>query len=146
MTGTATPAAVALAYLASFAAADADAVAAHVAADFRNEHTSALGSSSTGRDEYRRRLPAFLASFPGLAYEVETVIADGGDVAVAYRMTATSDGHPVTVRGVMVFDVVDGLIAGRTDYWDSLGFLRQVSADPPADPSVDPGAAEAGAG
>ena len=29
----------------------------------------------------------------------------------------------------MVFDVVDGLIAGRTDYWDSLGFLRQVSTD-----------------
>ena len=144
MTDAATATAVALAYLASFsadagraldtvteavAAHVADAVAAHVAEDFRNEHTSALGSSSTGRDEYRRRLPGFLTSFPGLAYEVETVIADGSAVAVAYRMTATSDGHPIAVRGVMVFEVVDGLIARRTDYWDSLGFLRQVGAD-----------------
>jgi ketosteroid isomerase-like protein len=119
-----------LAYVASFADADPDAIAAHVAPGFRNEHTSALGTSSTGRDEYRRRLPGFLASFPGLAYAVEQVIADGEAVAVAYRMTATSDGRPVTVRGVMVVDVVDGLIAGRTDYWDSLGFLRQVGADP----------------
>jgi steroid delta-isomerase-like uncharacterized protein len=131
MTDAATATTVAVAYLASFSRADADAIAAHVAPGFRNEHTSALGSSSTGRDEYRRRLPGFLASFPGLAYDVEQVVADErGAVAVAYRMTATSDGHPVAVRGVMVFDVVDGLIARRTDYWDSLGFLRQVSGDP----------------
>ena len=46
----------------------------------------------------------------------------------------------------MVFDVVDGLIAGRTDYWDSLGFLRQVSklADRPTPPSSR--APRAGAG
>jgi ketosteroid isomerase-like protein len=128
----------ALAYLASFAPAAAtgadvdtiaDAVAAHVAPGFRNEHASALGSSSTGRDEYRRRLPGFLTSFPGLAYEVETVIADGEDIAVAYRMTATSDGHPFTVRGVMMLEVVGGLITRRTDYWDSLGFLRQVAPE-----------------
>jgi len=118
-----------LAYLASFARADADAIAAHVAPGFHNEHTSALGSSSTGRAEYRRRLPGFLTSFPGLAYEVETVIADGNHVAVAYRMTATADGHPVAVRGVMIIEVDDGLVAGRTDYWDSLGYLRQVSPD-----------------
>jgi len=135
MTDEASPTSVVLAYLASFGAAGADAeaiadaVAGLVTRDFRNEHTSALASSSTGRAEYRRRLPGFLTSFPGLAYEVETVIADGNHVAVAYRMTATADGHPVAVRGVMIFEVVDGLVAGRTDYWDSLGFLRQVSPD-----------------
>ena len=58
------------------------------------------------------------------------MIADGDDVAVAYRLTATSDGHPVEVRGVMVFEIVDGLIRRRTDYWDSLGYLRQIGADP----------------
>ncbi|MET0323573.1 MAG: nuclear transport factor 2 family protein [Ilumatobacteraceae bacterium] len=129
---------IARAYLASFAgeadsAVDvqelADAVAAHVAPGFHNEHASALGSSSTGRDEYRRRLPGFLSSFPGLAYEVETVIADGDGVAVAYRMTATSGGHPFAVRGVMLLEVDSGLITRRTDYWDSLGFLRQVAPE-----------------
>jgi ketosteroid isomerase-like protein len=28
----------------------------------------------------------------------------------------------------MLCEVVDGLIARRTDYWDSLGFLRQTGA------------------
>ena len=123
-------AATALAYLASFAGRDPEAIAAHVSADFVNEHASALGSGCTGREEYARRLPAFLEQFPGLAYEVERVIADGEEVAIAYRLTATSDGQPVEVRGVMIFEVGDGLIRRRTDYWDSLGYLRQIGADP----------------
>ena len=45
-------------------------------------------------------------------------------------MTATSDGQPVEVRGVMVFEVVDGLITRRTDYWDSLSYLRQIGHRP----------------
>ena len=120
--------AVVLAYLAAFATGDPDTVAAHVSDDFVNDHTSALGSGCVGRDEYRRRLPAFLGAFSGLRYEPEQVIADGGTVAVPYRMSATSDGHPVDLRGVMVFDVVDGRITRRTDYWDSLTFLRQTGA------------------
>jgi ketosteroid isomerase-like protein len=30
----------------------------------------------------------------------------------------------------MVLDVDDGLITRRTDYWDSLTFLRQTGATP----------------
>ncbi len=122
---------VARSYLASFATADPDAVAAHVAAGFVNDHASALGRRSVGRDEYRSRLPAFLASFPGLSYQVKSVISDGsrdGVVAVEYRMTATSDDRPIDIRGVMVMAVSDGLITRRTDYWDALTFLRQTGA------------------
>jgi steroid delta-isomerase-like uncharacterized protein len=119
-------AAVARSYLDAFASGDPDVIASHVHDDFVNEHTSALGSGCTGRDEYRRRLPGFLAAFTGLRYETERVIADGGAVAAAYRMTGTSDGHPIDLRGVMILDVVDGRISRRTDYWDSLTFLRQT--------------------
>ena len=115
-------------YLASFAGGDPEAIAAHVAADFVNEHASALGRGSTGADEYRSRLPDFLASLPGLHYEVESLIAAGDRVAVEYRLTATSDGHPIDVRGVMVIEVHDSTITRRTDYWDSLTFLRQTGA------------------
>lgn len=114
-------------YLASFATGDPDEVARHVAADFVNEHTAALGSGCTGRDEYRRRLPGFLASFPGIAYAVESTIVDGGRVAAQYRMTALPAEGPVDIRGVMVIDVVDGLVARRVDYWDSLVYLRQTN-------------------
>ena len=125
---TAAPADVARSYLAAFAAGDPDAIAAHVADGFVNDHASALGSRSEGRDEYRRRLPGFLARFPGIRYDVEQLVVEGPAVAAAYVMTATSDGHPVEVRGLMLFDIRDGLINGRTDYWDSLGFLRQTGA------------------
>jgi ketosteroid isomerase-like protein len=122
------PADVARSYLASFSGADPDAIAAHVDDRFVNDHASALGSRSEGREEYRRRLPAFLERFRGLRYDVEQVVADGPAVAAAYVMTATSDGHPIEIRGVMIFDVADGLITARTDYWDSLTYLRQTGA------------------
>jgi ketosteroid isomerase-like protein len=115
-------------YLAAFAGGDPDVIAAHVAPGFVNEHASALGVRSEGVDAYRSRLPAFLASLPGLRYDVESVIADGDRVAVEYRLTATCDGRPIDVRGAMVLDVADGLISRRTDYWDSLTYLRQTGA------------------
>ena len=77
---------VARSYVESFASADPDVIAAHVADGFVNEHASALGSACRGRDEYRRRLPGFLASLPGLRYDVEQVIGDGPTVAVPYRV------------------------------------------------------------
>lgn len=124
------PAEVARSYLAAFASADPDRIAAHVADDFVNDHTSALGRGCVGRDEYRQRLPGFLAAFDGITYDVEQVVEDGGVVAVPYRMTATSDGHPIDLRGVMVFEITGGLIQRRTDYWDSLTFLRQTGQAP----------------
>lgn len=124
------PAEVARAYVESFATGDPDAVASHVADDFVNEHTAALGSGCEGRHEYRRRLPGFLGGFPGLRYEVETVIGEGPVVAVPYRMTASPPYGDVDLRGVMVIEVREGLVARRTDYWDALTYLRQTGQAP----------------
>jgi len=121
------PVDVALAYLATFNTGDPDAVARWVTDDFWNEHTSALGASCRGREEYRARLPAFLTEFVGLRYEVEDVVAEGEKVVVAYTLRATWRGeHPVAIRGVFRFVVSDGLIAHRADYWDGTEFLRQT--------------------
>jgi steroid delta-isomerase-like uncharacterized protein len=118
--------AVARAYLESFATADPDTVAALVTDDFINEHTAALSSGCVGKDEYRRRLPGFLASFAGLRYDIEDVVAEDDRAAVAYTMHATYEGHPIEVRGVMRILVRNGLVAHRTDYYDALGFLQQI--------------------
>ena len=127
----------ALAYVASFASGDPDRIASHVTADFWNEHTSALGRSGRGRVEYRRRLPAFLADFAGLRYDVEDVVAEGDRVVVAYTMRARWQGHDVAVRGVFRLRIEDGLVAHRADYWDGLDFQRQTGPRPDG-PAVPP--------
>jgi steroid delta-isomerase-like uncharacterized protein len=117
-------------YLSSFATGDADVVAACVTTDFANEHLSELGSGCVGREEYRRRLADFLSTFPDARYSIVTLAEiatpDAGDVVVRYRFEATHDGTPIDIPGVMWFDVRDGLVARRTDLWDSLTFLRQT--------------------
>lgn len=118
----------ALQYLAALSAADPDAVVALVTEDFVNEHTSELGSGLDGRSAYAERLPGFLAQFAALHYEVVDTIAEDERVAIRYRMTANFDGQPVDIPGVMLFEVRDGLVAKRTDVWDSLTFLRQTGA------------------
>ena len=119
-------AAVARSYVESFATADPDTIAGHVTDDFINEHTAALSSGCEGKTEYRRRLPGFLASFAGLRYEIEDLVAQGDRAAAAYTMHATYEGHPIAIRGVMRIEVRDGLVAHRTDYYDALGFLKQI--------------------
>ena len=62
----------------------------------------------------------------GPRYEVEDVVVDGDRAAAAYTLHATVNERPITIRGVMWFNIRDGLIAKRTDYWDSLVFQRQA--------------------
>lgn len=126
---TASPRYVVVGYLDALNAHDADRVAACVAEDFVNEHTSALGHSRRGRAEYRRALEGFLADFGDLRYELEDVLVDGDRAAVPYRMSfalRSAGDAPVAVRGVFVFTVRDGLVAHRTDYWDSGEVQRQL--------------------
>jgi ketosteroid isomerase-like protein len=122
------PAALCRSYLDSFASGDPAAVVAHVTEDFVNQHAAALGSGCVGRAAYADRLPGFLASMPGLRYEVEEVIAAGPRVAAAYTLHACVAGRPISVPGMMRFEVRDGLIARRVDYWDSLVFQRQAGS------------------
>jgi ketosteroid isomerase-like protein len=113
-------------YLTALSAHDVDRIVACVTEDFVNEHTSALGSTSTGSDVYRGRLPGFLGQFENLRYDLVQTIVEGERAAVRYRMTAVYEEHALDIPGVMLFATRDGLIAERTDVWDSLTFLRQT--------------------
>ena len=118
---------IARSYFSAFDGRDPEVIAGYVTNDFINDHTAALGSGCVGRDEYRSRLPGFLDSMPELHYEIESLVADGDDVAVFYTMTGRFQGDaPFAVRGAQRLQIRDGLVASRTDYWDSAGFLLQV--------------------
>jgi steroid delta-isomerase-like uncharacterized protein len=135
------PAATVRAYIAALNRGNADDAIACVSEGFVNEHTSTLGMTIVGREAYRGRIGQFLASFPGLHYEVEHMIVDGCQVAVAYRMSAAwreSDasaaaGRPFSIRGMFRFEVEAGRIVHRVDYWDSADFQRQVAEPGRAD-------------
>jgi ketosteroid isomerase-like protein len=85
-----------------------------------------------GREEYREALRGFLEDFADLRYETERVIVEDSMAAVAYRMSfvwRSAGGRHVAVRGVFVFEVEDtGLIARRTDYWDSGQVAAQLES------------------
>jgi steroid delta-isomerase-like uncharacterized protein len=124
---TADPAAVCVAYLAAFATGDSELVLAHVADGFVNEHTAALGESTAGIEEYRRRLPGFIASMPELRYDIEDVVATGDRVVIPYTLRARVNDRDIAIRGVMRFVVdTEGRITHRVDYWDSEVFRRQA--------------------
>jgi len=123
------PSEVCAAYLAAFATGDPDQVARWVTDDFVNEHTAVLGSGCTGKDEYARRLPGFLAAMPQLRYDVEDVVADGSRVVAAYTLHAHVNRRDVAIRGVMRFWVDGERIARRVDYWDSKMYLQQAGLE-----------------
>ncbi|HVA73985.1 MAG TPA: nuclear transport factor 2 family protein [Acidimicrobiales bacterium] len=119
-------------YIDALNGGEPEAIAAWVAEDFVNEHTSSLGHSLTGRDSYRERLRTFLAQFRNLHYELEDLIVDGSRAAAPYLMTFRwrgegTDPVPVRIRGMFRFEVAGGLVARRVDYWDSAEFERQVN-------------------
>jgi steroid delta-isomerase-like uncharacterized protein len=119
-------------YLGAFVRGDPDEISGFVATDFHNEHLSSIASGCVGREEYRRRLPGFLADFAGRSYSVQAVVEqDTGssiDVVVRYNFRATFEGSAIDIPGVMWFAVEDGLIARRTDVWDSGTFFAQTAA------------------
>ena len=129
-----TAAAIVTAYLSALASGDPEAVADCVTDDFVNEHLSELGEGSVGRDEYRRRLPAFLSTFADARYTIDALAeitppdTNEPGVVVRYRFEATYDGTLIDIPGMMWFAIRDGRIARRTDLWDSLTFLRQTGS------------------
>lgn len=126
-----TPIEVALNYVAAFASGDADRVADCVTEDFRNNQMGALGNRFQGQALYRERLKGFLGRFAGLRYDVDAPFADGDRVALPYRMTATDEGRPIAIEGVMIVTVRGGHVAARDDYWDGLSYLQQMGMAPP---------------
>ena len=60
---------------------------------------------------------------------VESQITEGDQVANAYTLHARVNDRDIEIRGMMRITVRDGLIADRTDYWDSKLFLLQAGIE-----------------
>ncbi len=79
----------------------------------------------------------FREAFPDLEVEVETMVADEEQVAIAYTVTGThqgpfhglaATGKKIKARGVQIARFEDGRIAERWGSSDELGILKQLGA------------------
>ena len=134
-----TPKEVAEAALASFAAHDADQVAANAHPDCV-EHFLPIGEFR-GRTAIRDFYLEVFAAFPDFEVEVERIVADDRYAAVYWKARGTFSGAPfqgiapngrrAELLGTDAMEIQDGLIVRNTIYWDGAAFARDLGLLPP---------------
>lgn len=99
------------------AAHDLDGIVAHFASDYALTDPVRPDRSFRGADQVRRNWTRLLASLPDLALEEHRSVTEGSTVWTEISLRGhRSDGAERTLRGVMIFDIADGVITAGTFY------------------------------
>ena len=95
------------------------------------------GPQTTGRGGFRDLVTGLRTSFPDVHFTVHEVTANDDTIMASWTMTGTyqaewagtpATGRRVSLTGVDVFKMADGLIVEERIHGDYLGFLRQLDA------------------
>lgn len=91
-----------------------------------------------GRESFRQQWKQWIASFPDLNFEVNEIIVEGDRVVSRWHLTGTHTGpefqgiptssQKVSVDGVSIDTIKDGVVPDGFDAWDALGFRQQLGA------------------
>ena len=132
-----TPRQVADAYLAAWNAHDADAAAAFMADDVTYLDVTA-GEPQKGRDAARDKvIKLFVMAAPDLIWKMRGEPIENAD-GIAFEWTfggtntgawgpdTPATGKPFSFNGVTFMRVKDGKIVTQSDYYDGLGFQKQL--------------------
>ena len=96
---------------------DLDAVVACFAVDYRNETPAHPERTFTGRDQVRRNWEQIFAAVPDVCTDVVRWAVDGETVWSEWEHRGTRrDGSAHMMRGVIIFGVVDDVIAWARFY------------------------------
>ena len=96
---------------------------------------SPLFARIQGRDAIRKSYASLFDAFPDWAFGGEAPLIDGDRIALPFRARAThrgrlmgleGTGRRCEIRGVMLMDMRDGLIAHEQRIYDFTGLLIQV--------------------
>ncbi len=129
--------AVVQAYLAAWNAHDSAAAAAFFA-DGVVYYDASVGTPVEGRDAAKTGvIDNFLTAVPDAVWTMKGApVVDDGSVAFEWEFSGTNtgpwgDGTPATGKpfaftGASVFRVKDGAIVSQSDYYDALGFYKQL--------------------
>lgn len=128
-------------YVAALNAHDAQRAASLYSEDATVEQVILDGNTFQGRGEIAGWVSDNLSGLPDLEVTVASVVMDGDRVTWEWVYTGTytgefpgstvGTGQDVTLRGISVMEVQDGLIASEKLYFDNYAFLTQVRALPP---------------
>ena len=84
---------------------------------------------------FKERLMISRAPFPDLHFDIDEVVSDRGRVAVSWTMSGTNEGplggrpatgKPVSARGITIYFVENGRIAGHKQAVDRLSIVNQL--------------------
>lgn len=89
-----------------------------------------------GRESFRLQWKKWISAFPDLHFDVQEIIAEGDRVATRWRLTGThtgteylgvhAQGAKISVDGVSIDTIKDGIVLEGFDAWDALGFREQL--------------------
>lgn len=94
-----------------------------------------------GPEGFIQFFEGFRDAFPDLEVNVEHMVCDDDNVAIAYTVTGTQQGaflgvpatgRRISARGMQIARFEDGKIVERWGSSDQLGILQQLDAQPPA--------------
>ena len=123
---------------------DVDGIAQLTAPEFIDHDIHVETGLSGGPEDMRQALIAIRRGFPDIHVTIEDIIAEGDQVVVrnTWRGTHLGEfngiaptGNPVEVTGIVIWRIVDGLIAERRACIDTLSLLQQLGVLPnPSNP------------
>ena len=124
-------------YLAAWNAHDSAAAAGFFAEDVVY-YDASVGTPLTGREAAKTGvIDNFLTAVPDAVWKMKgEPVAEGGRVSFEWEFSGTNtgpwgDGTPATgkrfsLTGASMFTVTDGKITAQSDYYDALGFYKQL--------------------
>lgn len=115
------------AWVAAFEAGDGAALAALYAEDGVHEDVPS-GTVAVGRDQIAAFVDGFADMLTDIQLEPSAAYLNEDWAVLEYTAGATDieSGQRVTPRGLIVFELEDGLIARSADYYDVAGILAQL--------------------
>lgn len=117
----------------AYASRNAEGAASLYHADGWHEEV-AMGKRREGHSALAEGLTGFWRMLPDVAWERRGYIRAGDQIAVPYHMTGTftprgEDATPrkISLDGLHLFEIRDGLLTGTKDMWDLGLFKAQMS-------------------
>jgi steroid delta-isomerase-like uncharacterized protein len=103
------------------------------AEDYQGTDVAQRGAQ-VGREARVRVLEHYIRAFPDLHFTGDSII-EGNRVVLIWTMSGThqgkimgipATGQKISVQGVSIMEIEDGLIARGNNVWDTAGFLRAM--------------------